>query len=450
MDVNYLLSWLVGLGAFLAAIRTRDRRERELRSVFHCALLVLFLLFAGVFLLPNRIGYITFLPWLIGIVYQQALLTKLILRFESGELEDVSRILQRIQKLSFSRGWIAVWSKLVTNEQEIRSGRCSEECRDSLMRIAGYPSFAAIYARTRLLYIAGAWKELEEFSRTCLQSDARSRSPYFAEMLLLALAHSGQCNVLGEELPYLLPLLPSDQSRQRVLRVLQHYVPNELLPTLSEIERGEEKAGSDSSRRLPSGVKILLAVLLTGFVAQVVFGSELIASLLAFEPYLILVYEQWWRIATCSLVHAGGLHFASNAIGVVVLGPFLAQYFGSTRFLLFFLCAVVGASLWMLLLMWLSMVEPKPMIGASGGVMGLIGGYLSFYVASYWRTGSLYHREQLKSVLLIIALQTVFDISTPQVSFLAHFGGLISGIFLFPLFSVGISRSVAGGRTRDK
>jgi rhomboid protease GluP len=96
------------------------------------------------------------------------------------------------------------------------------------------------------------------------------------------------------------------------------------------------------------------------------------------------------------------------------------------------------------------MVEPKPMIGASGGVMGLIGGYLSFYVASYWRTGSLYHREQLKSVLLIIALQTVFDISTPQVSFLAHFGGLISGIFLFPLFSVGISRSVAGGRTRDK
>jgi rhomboid protease GluP len=269
-------------------------------------------------------------------------------------------------------------------------------------------------------------------------------------MLLLALAYSGQYNVLEGDLLHLMTLLPSDKSRQRVLGVLQQYVPNELLPTLSEIEGGGEKAGSDSSRRLPSGVKILLAILLTGFVAQVVFGSELIASLLAFEPYLILVYEQWWRIATCSLVHAGGLHFASNAIGVVVLGPFLAQYFGNTRFLFFFLFAVVGASLWMLLLMWLSVVEPKPMIGASGGVMGLIGGYLSFYVVSYWRTGSLYHREQLKSVLLIIALQTVFDISTPQVSFLAHFGGLISGIFLFPLFSVSLSHSVAGRRGREE
>jgi len=63
--------------------------------------------------------------------------------------------------------------------------------------------------------------------------------------------------------------------------------------------------------------------------------------------------------------------------------------------------------------------------------MGLVGGYFSFYIISYWKSGSLYHREQLKSVLVIIALQTLFDISTPQVSFLAHFGGLLSGISLF-------------------
>lgn len=444
MDVNYLLSWLVGLGAFLTAIRTRERRERELRSVFHCSLSVLFLLFAGVLFLPNSIGYITFLPWLIGIVYQQALLTKVILRFEAGELEDVSRILRRIQKLPIARGWSAVWSELVTNEEEIRSGRCSEECRDSLMQIATYPSFAAIYARTRLLYVAGAWGELETFSRTCLQSELRSRSSYFAEMLLLALAYSGQFGVLERELPHLMTLLPSDKSRERVLGMIRLHVPNELLLTMSALESGGDVAGSGPAGRLPSGVALLLTILLIGFVAQLIFGSELIASLLAFEPYLILVYEQWWRIVTCSLVHAGGLHFVSNAIGVVVLGPFLAQFFGNTRFLFFFLFAVIGASLWMLLLMWMSVVEPKPMIGASGGVMGLVGGYLSFYLASYWRTGSLYHREQLKSVLLIIALQTVFDISTPQVSFLAHFGGLISGILLFPLLSVGLSRSVAG------
>lgn len=450
MDANYLLSWLVGLGAFLTAIRTRAHRERELRTVFHCSLLILFSLFVGVFFLPNTIGYITFLPWLIGIIYQQSLLTKVILRFEAGELEEVSQVLRRIQSLGFMSGWSAAWSELVTYEGEIRAGRCSQECRDSLMRIATEPSFAAIYARARLLYIAGAWKELEEFSRACLQNDTRSRSPYFAEMLLLALAYSGQCNALKRELLPLMRLLPSDRSRRRVLGIIELHVPSELHPTISELESSGEAPGSESSGRLPLGVKLLLTILLTSFLAQVIFGSELIASLLAFEPYLILVYEQWWRIATCSLVHAGGLHFASNAIGVVVLGPFLAQCFGNTRFLFFFLFAVVGASLWMLLLMWLSVVEPKPMIGASGGVMGLIGGYLSFYVVSYWRTGSLYHREQLKSVLLIIALQTVFDISTPQVSFLAHFGGLISGIFLFPLLSVGRSQSAEGRLRRGE
>ncbi|MEY2498444.1 MAG: hypothetical protein QOD12_2000, partial [Verrucomicrobiota bacterium] len=43
--------------------------------------------------------------------------------------------------------------------------------------------------------------------------------------------------------------------------------------------------------------------------------------------------------------------------------------------------------------------------------------------------------RRLKNILMIVAIQTAFDLSTPQVSMAAHMSGLVSGFALGLLFA---------------
>jgi rhomboid protease GluP len=69
----------------------------------------------------------------------------------------------------------------------------------------------------------------------------------------------------------------------------------------------------------------------------------------------------------------------------------------------------------------------EQLVGASGCVMGLVG---------VWAGLLLRHRDaplagrRLKNILVIVAIQTAFDLSTPQISMAAHMGGLVTGVFL--------------------
>ncbi len=59
--------------------------------------------------------------------------------------------------------------------------------------------------------------------------------------------------------------------------------------------------------------------------------------------------------------------------------------------------------------------------------MGLVG---------VWAGLLLRHRDaplagrRLKSILVIVAIQTAFDLSTPQISMAAHLSGLVTGLML--------------------
>jgi len=43
--------------------------------------------------------------------------------------------------------------------------------------------------------------------------------------------------------------------------------------------------------------------------------------------------------------------------------------------------------------------------------------------------------RRLKNILMIVAIQTAFDLSTPQISMAAHMSGLVSGFVLGLLFA---------------
>jgi rhomboid family protein len=87
---------------------------------------------------------------------------------------------------------------------------------------------------------------------------------------------------------------------------------------------------------------------------------------------------QLWRWVTYQFLHRGFMHILFNMIGLYFFGPMLEKWWGSRRFLAFYLlCGVSGAFLMTLLsfVPGLLMVGPGTrLVGASGSLFGILAG----------------------------------------------------------------------------
>jgi rhomboid protease GluP len=147
----------------------------------------------------------------------------------------------------------------------------------------------------------------------------------------------------------------------------------------------------------------------------------------ALEPWAIRYGGEYWRLLTALFLHYGPLHLVFNLYALFVIGPGLEQAIGSVRFAAYYLLSGLGSSLGVLLWRLYDFARPEQLVGASGCVMGIVGVWAGFL---------LRHRHQplagrrLKNILLIVAVQIVFDLSTPQISMAAHLSGLATGLAL--------------------
>ena len=87
---------------------------------------------------------------------------------------------------------------------------------------------------------------------------------------------------------------------------------------------------------------------------------------------------QLWRWVTYQFLHHGFMHVLFNMVGLYFFGPMLEKWWGSRRFLVFYLlCGVCGAAVMTLLsfIPGLLMVGSGTMlVGASGSVFGILAG----------------------------------------------------------------------------
>jgi membrane associated rhomboid family serine protease len=87
---------------------------------------------------------------------------------------------------------------------------------------------------------------------------------------------------------------------------------------------------------------------------------------------------QLWRWVSYQFLHHGFMHILFNMIGLYFFGPMLEKWWGSRRFLAFYLlCGVSGAFLMVLLsfVPGLLMIGPTTqLVGASGSLFGILAG----------------------------------------------------------------------------
>ena len=128
-----------------------------------------------------------------------------------------------------------------------------------------------------------------------------------------------------------------------------------------------------------------------------------------------------------------------NLFALYVLGPPLERSIGAVRFAICYLISGLASSTGVVVLTVIGVVQVAQLVGASGCIMGIVGAWAGFLLR---HRHAPHAKQRLTNVLMIVAIQTAFDLSTPQVSMAAHLCGLIAGFLLGLVLS---PRAVAVG-----
>jgi membrane associated rhomboid family serine protease len=131
---------------------------------------------------------------------------------------------------------------------------------------------------------------------------------------------------------------------------------------------------------------------------------------------------EWWRFDTAMFLHGGWVHFASNAYGLYLLGRFTEDIFGTARFVAIYLISglVGGAASFLLGPAALS-------VGASGAIMGLLGGLIVTLVLRRGSWPEVWRRTLLINLALLGAVQIYIGFQVPNIDNAAHVGGMVGG-----------------------
>lgn len=162
------------------------------------------------------------------------------------------------------------------------------------------------------------------------------------------------------------------------------------------------------------------------FLFEIPGGSEDPINLLRMGALLIPPAadgSDWWRMIAAAFLHFGPIHLVMNLLGLLILGLRLERIWGSGLLLVTYLVSAVGSIAFASLLI----EDDNMLVGASGGVMGLLGGLLVQALFDMIRHRSQPHARYFLTLLAIVLIQMSFDINTPEVSSEAHLLGMVIG-----------------------
>jgi membrane associated rhomboid family serine protease len=161
-------------------------------------------------------------------------------------------------------------------------------------------------------------------------------------------------------------------------------------------------------------------------------------------------------VLTSMFLHGGWLHLGSNLWYLKVFGDNLEESLGRARYLGFYLLCGAGAAAAQI---GFDPMSEVPMVGASGAIAGVVGGYMVLYprapVSSLNPVPLLWLFLGLVTVLpawvlaltflfqnLWMALESMSGMGSAGIAFAAHIGGFAAGLGLVKLFHVPVPEDV--------
>ncbi len=214
---------------------------------------------------------------------------------------------------------------------------------------------------------------------------------------------------------------------------------HESLPEINELVRKKmEGLRIDFKTKAPVATYVILAVNIGVYVLLKLFSFYFKAhnpleysieqhKFGDFYNYLIYTYGakensfimngEYWRLVTPIFLHGGLIHLLLNSYFLFSIGKLVERIYGSAKFVFVYMIAGITGNIASFVF------SPAWSIGASGALMGMLGGLLYYGVEN----PDQFKRYFGYNVVSTIVINVIFGISTPGIDNYAHLGGLIGG-----------------------
>ena len=149
----------------------------------------------------------------------------------------------------------------------------------------------------------------------------------------------------------------------------------------------------------------------------------------------------YFNFLSSMFMHGDIMHIFGNMLFLFIFGDNLENLLGHIRFAIFYIVCGIAAALAQVVMDTDSAI---PMLGASGAISGILGGYLVLFPQRQVRAiifNFLTTVPAFVALGLWIGYQLLLGFLTPSgqggVAYAAHIGGFVAGVVLVKLFALG-------------
>lgn len=177
------------------------------------------------------------------------------------------------------------------------------------------------------------------------------------------------------------------------------------------------------------GVNVVLFILTSSTGGEYENTANMIKWGASYAP--LIQNGEYYRLFTCMFLHFTIQHLASNMLVLFFVGDYLERYLGKIRYLILYL----GAGLCGNLLSYFAELrsgEPAVSAGASGAILGVVGGLTIIVLLN---NGKLYELT-LNRILLMAGFSLFASFTSSNIDWAAHLGGFLGGAVIGFIFFV--------------
>ncbi len=149
----------------------------------------------------------------------------------------------------------------------------------------------------------------------------------------------------------------------------------------------------------------------------------------------------YFNFLSSMFMHGDIMHIFGNMLFLFIFGDNLENLMGHIRFAAFYIVCGIAAALAQIVMQTDSII---PMLGASGAISGVLGGYLLLFPKREVRALIFNFMTTVPAYIALgiwIVYQIVIGYLTPAgtggVAYAAHIGGFIAGLALVRVFAIG-------------
>ncbi len=170
-------------------------------------------------------------------------------------------------------------------------------------------------------------------------------------------------------------------------------------------------------------------------IVTVVLDTDTTSAAIAFGAYykaFVTILNEYWRLLTSGFVHISFIHLLCNLMALYRISQPVEKQLGFPKTMVILLVSIIGGALCVHVSSGNTVV-----VGLSGGIYGLFAAYTIICIQKGYFKNRLFLREFLLNLYLNILISLM-----PNVSWVAHLGGLVAGGLVTVIVGKGFDKAL--------